>query len=136
MGNEIKKDRKVENSKKSNDDEEQSKKSQKVKILVSTWRFGEKIVSALGIPRSNAPVEHRIDKKNLREDEIFNIISSLSTDTYYNRNQAWNATVKFALDKTCSELPFPSQNANEFSKKPIGKLTHEILTIEIELFVK
>ncbi len=117
-------------------EDEPVKKSQKVKILVSTWRYGDKIVSALGIPSATAPVEHRIPKKKLKEDEIFNIISTLSTDSYYNRNANWKEVIKWSLEKTCPELPFPVQTANEFSKKPIGKLTHEILNIEIELFIK
>lgn len=125
-------------SKKTKDEPEvpEKKKGQKVKILVSIWRFENKIVSWLGIPDAQANVEHRIPKSRLKEDEIFNIISSLSTDSYFNRNANWKETVNKALDRSCPEIPFPPNKASVFNHKPIGKLVHEILNIEIELFVK
>lgn len=116
--------------------EQPKAKSQKFKVLVSSFRFGDKIVSALGIPSKNAQVEHRIPKSKLKDDELFNIVSFISNDKYYVNDKRWASVAKSALDKNNPEVWFPSQPANEFSKKDIGKLVHEILSIEIELFTK
>jgi len=116
--------------------EEPKGKSQKIKVLVSIFRYGDKIVSHLGIPRSNSNVEHRIPKKNLRDDELFNIVSAMTNDRFLKNDKRYEQSVKSALDKNMSEIWLPVQPANEFSKKSIGKLVHEIINVEMEIFIK
>ena len=114
------------------------RKSQKVKVFISTFRYGDKIVSALGIPHASYEVEHRISKKNLKPEEIFNIISALTNEPYYKNSTdgRWKTTIKYALDQESPEIPIPKQKASILSSHSIGKLTHEILNVEIELFLK
>jgi len=118
--------------------DEPKRKSQKVNVLVSIFRYGDKIVSHLGIPHPTHEIEHRIPKKNLKPEEIFNIISALTNEPYYkNSNDGrWETTVKCALDQNFPEIPIPKQKASILSSRPIGKLVHEILNVEIELFLK
>jgi hypothetical protein len=118
------------------EEQEPKGKSQKVKILVLTFRFGDKIVSALGISSPTSSVEHRLPKSKLKPDEMFNIASALTNDKYYANNKRWAGIAQQALSEGLDEIVFPPEPANEFSKKPIGKLIHEILNIEIELFIK
>ena len=116
--------------------EEVKGKSQKVKILVSVFRYGDKIVSALGIPTPTTFIRHEILKSKLKPDEIFNIISALTNDPYFKNNKMWEDTVRRTLDNGYSVIPLAEERANELSKKTIGKLVHEILDIEIVLFMK
>jgi len=116
--------------------EETRGRSQKVKICVSVFRYGDKIISALGISRPTSSVEHRILKSKLKADELFNIVSSLTNDPYYKNDQRWAPVVRRVLDQNFPEIEFPIQQAKEFSRKPIGNLVHEVLNVEIELILK
>lgn len=135
-----KKSTKKEVESKSNSDvsekTESKGKSQKVKILVSVFRYGDKIVSALGIPNATSPVSHRIPKNKLKDDELFNIISAITNDKYFSNDLRWKEVAKKALNKNYPEISFPAEFARDYNNKSIGKLQHEILSIEIELLLK
>lgn len=110
-------------------------KAQKVKVLVSVLRYGDKIVSAFGIPTPDAWVSHKILKESINDEAKFNIISHLANSKHFRSNERWHDVAQKALDNKSSEIIFPSERAIELSSFDFGKLKHEILNIKIDLFI-
>lgn len=124
--------------KNSNTDEsivKETKKSQKVKVLVSVYRYGDKIVSAHGIPDRNYILVHRLDKNKLKPEELFHISSVISNDNNFRKNNLdYKDSLSYILDDKQDFILLPRRPATEYLD--IGNLRHEILNIEIELFTK
>jgi len=112
---------------------EPKRKSQKVRILVSMYRYGDKIVSAHGIPNRNAWVKHHINKDKMKAEELFNISSALKTDPAYNRDNEYKTLISQVLDATLQTVMFPERRASTL--KNIGNLIHNIADTEIEYFL-
>ena len=110
--------------------EEPKRKSQKVKILVSVYRYGDKIVSAHGIPDRNAWVKHVIDKKKLSASDLFVLSQELNSK----KNPDYKGTVAQILDASLDTAILPERHANKLEN--IGQFMHEILSVEFELFTK
>ena len=114
--------------------EEPKRKSQKVKVLVSVYRYGDKIVSAHGIPDRNSWVKHVIDKTKLTAGELFHLSQALNNDPEYGKNPDYKGTISQILDASLENAVLPERHANKL--KSIGQFTHEILSVEFELFTK
>ena len=112
---------------------EPKRKSQKVRILVSMYRYGDKIVSAKGIPSRDAWVKHQINKDKMKAEELFNISSALKTDPEYNRDDEFKTMISQVLNASLKTVVFPERRASTL--KNIGSLVHVIADTEIEYFL-
>lgn len=121
-------------SKSSPTTKKETRKSQKVKVLVSVYRYGDRIISALGIPKKDAWVIHRLDKSKLKPDELFDISSTLKNSDSFRKDVEYRNVINHVLDNGYNFITLPERKANEL--KDVGNLYHEILNIEIELFTK
>ncbi len=114
--------------------EEPKRKSQKLKVLVSIYRSGDKIISYLGIPTNDAWIVHKLPKDELKADELFNISQAFTNDDPFRKDTSYQPSIANVLDNNVSHIVLPSKRANEL--KNIGNLVHQILRVEMELFVK
>lgn len=114
--------------------EKEVRKSQRVKVLVSVYRYGDKIVSALGIPKRDAVVSHHLNKSKLTPDEMFDILVTLRNSDTFRKDESYRRTIDCISDDNQNFIIFPDKKTYEL--KNFGKLYHEILNIEIELFIK
>ena len=112
--------------------EEPKRKSQKVKILVSVYRYAEKIISAHGISERNSWVKHIINKNKMKAEELFWLSKAISNDSFYSKDPDYKGTIAQILDASIDNVVLPERKASQL--KNIGNFVHEILHIEIELF--
>lgn len=113
---------------------EKPRKSQRIKVLISVYRYGDVIVSALGIPSRTSVLSHQIPKNELKPEQMFDIIKTLNNESFFIRDQTYKETVSQAIDDKKTHIIFPSKRASDL--KNVGGLVHEILSTEIELFIK
>lgn len=111
---------------------ESAKKSQRVKILVSVYRVGDKIISALGVPSVEAVVIHKFEKDKIKAEDLFTLSTQLKNHLPYSKLDAYKAVVDQILDEKTKVIVFPGTRANRL--QTIGNFDHKILSIEIELF--
>lgn len=114
--------------------EEPKRRSQKVRILVSMYRYGDKIISAHGIPNREAWVKHHLNKDKMKAEELFNISSALKTDPLYNKDDEFKATISQILNASVKIVILPERKASTL--RNIGNLIHNIADTEIEYFMK
>ena len=110
---------------------EPTKKSQKVKILVSVYRVNNKIISALGIPTVDAPVVHRFVKDKIKVEDLFVLTTQIKNHLPFSKIDSYKPVIEQALNESVMEIVLPETVANKLQN--IGTFTHEILNIEIEL---
>lgn len=115
-------------------EEKSQAKGQKVKILTSIYRYNDRIISSLGIPTRDAWVSHILPKKLLKPEELFNISQALSNGSPYRKENEYKSSLAELLNAKSENIILPSRKANVLTN--IGKLIHEIINVEIELFLK
>lgn len=109
------------------------KKSRKVKIRVSLYRVNDKIISALGIPTSDAPVVHRFPKHKLKTEDLFILATQIKNHLPFSKIDSYKPVVEQILNEKTIEIVLPETRANKL--QDIGIFIHQILDIEIELLV-
>jgi len=112
--------------------EESKRKSQKVKVLVSVYRVNDKIISALGIPTSDAWVSHRFQKSKLQAQDLFILTTTIKNHLPFSRMDSYKPVIEQILNDKAPEIVLPNTKANQLVN--IATFTHEILDIGIELF--
>ena len=110
------------------------KKSQKVKILISIFRYGEKIISALGVPSKDAWVSHKLSKDKLKPEELYNISAAMTNDDPFKKDPKYRTPISQTLDTSMNVIVIPETKVKDL--KNIGNLVHIVLQTEIELFTK
>jgi hypothetical protein len=110
---------------------ESTKKSQKVKILVSVYRVNDKIISALGVPTTDARVSHCFPKNKLKVEDLFVLTTQIKNHLPFSKMDSYKPVIEHALNDNITEIVLPETPVNKLQN--IGTFTHEILSIEIEL---
>ena len=114
--------------------EEPKKKSQKVNVLLSVYRYGDKIVSSLGIPSKTDFVTHHLPKNKLKPEDLFNILTALNNERDFKGMELYKQAIEDISNIKQGSVRLPKGRVHELKK--IGNLIHEILNVEIELFIK
>lgn len=115
-------------------EEDPKKKSQKVKVLLSVYRYGTRIVSSMGIPSQRDFISHSLPKSKLKPEDLYNVLTALSNERDFKGVEIYKQAIEDISNNKEVSIRLPRLRASETKK--IGNLIHEILNVEIELFIK
>lgn len=117
-------------------EEEVKTRSQKIEILMSIYRIDDRIVSAHGIPDMGSVIVHIFDKSKFGSEELFNIVSLISTEKVCRLDSRWKVASDAILNPAEKTFNFPECHARDCPSFTKMNLIHEVLRIQTELFSK
>jgi len=107
---------------------------QKANILASIYSLNGIIISILGISDRSSWVIHKLQKEKLNDADLYKLISTLNNRDPFRKQTEYKSTIDEAMNQNSTFITLPEKRANELIN--IGDLHHDIINMEVELFIK